>query len=88
MIDDTHTTIFHFESFLTFTPKERWIGIRNYRDPEQIKEEWKNRKGTKQWYQLNLIPCLGLHFYINRWHVIDPKIEKKKSKKHWWKRNE
>lgn len=74
--DDGYKDLGSFEMFFLYSPKERWVGIRNWRRPEEKKEEWKNRIGQTQLYLLQLIPCLGIAFKITRW--TSTKKEKKK----------
>jgi len=65
-----------FQMYFVYSPKERWVGIRNWRTPEIKEQQWKERVGEKQLYLLQLIPCLGIAFEITRWTST-----KKKGKK-------
>jgi len=76
MNDDGYKDLGSFNFFFTYSPKERWIGIRNWRRPDEIEQQWKDRIGEKQLYLLQLIPCLGIAFFITRWTST-----KKKGKK-------
>lgn len=76
--DEGYKELGSFEMFFLYSPKERWIGIRNWRRPEEVKQEWKNRTGQKQLYLLQLIPCLGIAFKITRWTPIKKETKKKK----------
>lgn len=67
-----------FSMYFVYSPKERWIGIKNWGRPEELKEEWKHRVGKKQLYLLQLIPCLGLSFHITRWTSTKKEVKKKK----------
>lgn len=67
-----------FQMYFVYSPKERWMGIRNWRRSEEINEEWKHRVGQKQLYLLQLIPCLGFAFEITRWTSTKKQVKKKK----------
>jgi len=76
--DDGYHDLGSFEVSFLYSPKERWIGIRNWRHPNTIDQGWKNRTGKKQLYLLQLIPCLGIAFEITRW--TSTKKERKNKK--------
>jgi len=75
--DDGYADLGSFEMFFLYSPKERWIGLRNWRTPENVEQRWLNRTGTKQFYLLQLIPCLGIAFKITRWTPIKEAKKKK-----------
>jgi len=70
MNDDGYKDLGSFQMYFMYSPKERWIGIRNWRRPSKVDEGWLNRTGRKQLYLLQLIPCLGIAFEITRWTSI------------------
>ena len=76
MFGENTKDIFNFEIGCAYTPNEKWIGLRP-RNSNEKKEEWRNREGIETYYQLNLIPCLGLFFSIVRWKKIEEKKKKK-----------
>lgn len=71
--DDGYHDLGSFQMYFLYSPKERWIGIRNWRRPTEIEQRWKNRIGKKQLYLFQLIPCLGIAFEITRWTPIKEK---------------
>lgn len=75
--DDGYKDLGSFQMYFLYSPKERWMGIRNWRRVEKIEQKWENRTGEKQLYLLQLIPCLGFAFEITRWTPIKPEKKKK-----------
>lgn len=76
MLDEGYKDLGSFSMYFVYSPKERWVGIRNWRSPSTIEQQWKDRVGEKQLYLLQLIPCLGFAFEVTRWTST-----KKKGKK-------
>lgn len=76
MYGDEFTSLLQLDSGFFYTPKDKWIGLRNIQTPNEKEEGWNNRKGLRQQYQLNFLPCLAFVFHITRWTPI--KKEKKK----------
>ncbi len=76
--DDGYKDLGSFHFFFTYSPKERWIGLRNWRRPNNVEERWKERTGKKQLYLLQLIPCLGVAFEITYWTSTKKEVKKKK----------
>ncbi len=74
--DDGYAELGSCEIFFMYSPKERWIGLKTWRRPNDIDQAWLNRTGKKQLYLLQLLPCLGIAFHITRWTTI--KKEKKR----------
>lgn len=76
MYGDDHKDLFSIELHFAFASREMWVGLRRISTPNEIKQEWKNRIGSEQMYQLNLIPCIGVWFKRTTWKKI--KEDKKK----------
>lgn len=62
--------IFHSEIYITITPSDKWIGLRPLGGQSDENQQWRNRVGKKQRYQLNLFPCVSIIFYHTRWSKI------------------
>ena len=78
MFNDTWKELLHVSFTFIYTPKDRWIGLRNLGSPNEKDETWKERKGLEQPYQFNFLPCLGVFFKIMRWTSTKKEIKKKK----------
>jgi len=76
MYGDDHKHLFTVHFNVEIAPRERWIGVRRISHPSEEKQEWKNRVGSKQDWQVNILPCIGIWFSITHWKKI--KEEKKK----------
>lgn len=62
--------IFHTEIAIVIIPTDKWVGLRPLRGPSDEKQEWRNRIGKRQRYQLNLIPCVSILFDYVKWTKI------------------
>ena len=76
--DDGYKDLGSFKLYFLYSPKERWVGIRNWRRPETQEQSWNDRVGKKQLYLLQLIPCLGIAFEITRWTSTKKEVKNKK----------
>lgn len=77
MNDEDYKDLGSFHMYFVYSPKEKWIGIRNWRRVEEIEQKWRDRVGKKQLYLLQLIPCLGFAFEITRWTSTKKEGKKK-----------
>lgn len=76
MYGDDFKELYHLDLYISYTPKDRWIGLRNIGPSNEKNEDWKNRKGQEQRYQLQLIPCISMNFSIIRWTSTKEKKKK------------
>lgn len=76
--DDGYKDLKCFHFYFVYSPKEKWIGIRNWRQPQTKEQGWNDRIGKKQLYLLQLIPCLGIAFEVTYWTSTKKEVKKKK----------
>lgn len=68
--------LFHLDWYGVIQPSEKWIGLRSQGSANNVEQAWRERKGKKQRYQLNLLPCVTIVFDYTKW--TSTKKEKKK----------